>query len=151
MVAAVGTPARGEGLIELGAAEGVSALADITAPVDFAIDNVGGQLLADVLTHLTTGAHLLSVGMSSQEPTTIDFEQLRNRAGGTRIEAFTVGPRFGRDLAYRVSAIEARQLKAEIVWRGSGESVGSWDSVDDAAGALLERRVRGKVVLEIPQ
>jgi NADPH:quinone reductase len=143
VVAAVGSPERGEGLAELGADDVVTNLADVTAPVDFAIDNVGGRLLGDLLPLVTAGAHVVSVGMASREPTTIDFEQLRNRAGGARIEAFAVGTQFGGDLAYLVSLLAAGELEAEIGWWGS------WDRIDEAAGALLGRRVRGKAVLEV--
>lgn len=65
------------------------------------------------------------------------------RAGGTRIEAFTVGPGFAADLPYLVSLLEAGELDPRIGWRGS------WDRASEAAAALMGRRVRGKAVLEV--
>ena len=59
------------------------------------------------------------------------------------IEAFTVGPRFGSDLAYLLGLVAAGQLDPQIDWRGP------WDKVDEAAAALLGRKVRGKAVLEV--
>ena len=143
VVAAVGSRARGEGLAELGAGEVVVGLGDVAEPVDAALDNVGGPVLADAYALLRPGGCVLSVGMASLEPTTIDFEAARMRASGTRIEAFVVGPRFGDDLAYLVSLLEAGELDPQIGWRGP------WDRASEAAAALMGRRVRGKVVLEI--
>jgi NADPH:quinone reductase-like Zn-dependent oxidoreductase len=81
--------------------------------------------------------------MASLEPTTIDFEEARMRAGGVGIEVFVVGQRFGADLPYLVSLLEAGELDPQIGWRGS------WDRVGEAAAALIGRRVRGKAVLEV--
>jgi NADPH:quinone reductase-like Zn-dependent oxidoreductase len=145
VVAAVGSPERGEGLAELGAAELVVDLGEVAEPVHGALDNVGGQMLADAYALLLPGGLVLSVGMASLEPTTIDFEQARLRRRGTRIEAFAVGAggAFGDDLAYLVSLVAAGALDPQIGWRGS------WDRAGEAADALLGRRVRGKAVLEV--
>lgn len=143
VIAAVGGLPRGEGLRELGAAEVVDELSDIAEPVDGAIDNVGGELLSDVLGLTRPGGLVLSVGMASLQPTTIDFEQARHRAAGARIEVFVVGPGFGADLPYLVSLLAAGELDPQIGWRGS------WDRAGEAAAALLGRRVRGKAVLDV--
>ena len=143
VVAAVGSPARGEGLAQLGASEVVIGLDSVAEPVHAALDNVGGHVLAEVLGQLAPGGCVVSVGMASLQPTTIDFEQMRMRAGGSRIEAFTVGAGFGSDLPYLVSLLEAGELDPQIGWRGS------WDRADEAADALIGRRVRGKAILEV--
>jgi NADPH:quinone reductase-like Zn-dependent oxidoreductase len=143
VVAAVGSPVRGEGLSELGAREVVVGLGEMAGPVDAAIDNVGGQMLADVLMSLRPGGCVLSVGMASLQPTTIDFEQARQRVAGARVEPFAVGPGFGADLPYLVSLLEAGELDPQIGWRGP------WDRAGEAAEALIGRRVRGKAVLEV--
>ena len=143
VVAAVGSPVRGEGLAELGASEVVVGLGDLAEPVHAALDNVGGQVLAEVLVRLAPGGSVLSVGMASLQPTTIDFEQVRMLAGGSRIEAFAVGSGFGADLPYLVSLLEAGELDPQIGWRGS------WDRAREAADALIGRRVRGKAILEV--
>ncbi|MGZ4287695.1 MAG: zinc-binding dehydrogenase [Solirubrobacteraceae bacterium] len=143
VVAVVGSPARGEGLAQLGAGEVAVGLGDVAEPVHAALDNVGGQMLAEVLARLAPGGRVLSVGMASLQPTTIDFEQMRMLAGGSRIEAFTVGPGFGADLRYLVSLLEASELDPQIGWRGS------WDRAGEAADALIGRRIRGKAILEV--
>lgn len=121
----------------------VVGLDDVAEPVDAALDNVGGQALADALALLQPGGCLLSVGMASLQPTTIDFEQARLHAAGARIEVFVVGPGFGADLRYLVSLLEAGELDPQIGWRGS------WDRAEEAASALMGRSVRGKAVLEV--
>ena len=145
VVAAVGNPERGAGLVTLGAGQVVADLDEVTEPVHGALDQVGGQTLARVYGLLRPGGLALSIGMASLEPTTIDFERERMRAGGTRIEAFTVGTDgpFGADLAYLVALLDAGELDPQIGWRGA------WDRAGEAAAALMGRRVRGKAVLEV--
>lgn len=143
VVAVVGSRERGDGLDELGAAEVVVGAAEVDGPIDGALDTVGGRLLADVHALLRPGGLVLSIGMASLEPTTIDFEAARMRAGGTRIEAFTVGPAFGADLPYLVALVAAGELDPQIGWRGS------WNNAGEAAAALLARRVRGKAIIEV--
>lgn len=143
VVASVGSPARGEGLAALGAAEVVVGLDGVAEPVYGALDNVGGATLAVAYGLLEPGGCVQSVGMASLEPTTIDFEQARLRGGGTRIEAFAIGPQFGPDLAFLVGLVAAGQLDPQVDW------LGPWEKAADAAAALLGRKVRGKAVLEV--
>jgi NADPH:quinone reductase len=143
VVASVGSPERGEGLGALGAQEVVVGLDALSEPVYGALDNVGGATLAQVYRLLEPGGCVQSVGMASLEPTTIDFEEARLRGGGTRIEAFAVGPRFGPDVAFLVGLVAAGQLDSQVDWRGP------WEKAADAVAALLGRKVRGKAVLEV--
>jgi NADPH2:quinone reductase len=143
VVAVVGSPERGDGLTALGAAEVVVGVDSVSGPVYGALDNVGGRALAEVFALLEPGGSVQSVGMASLEPATIDFEQARLRGGGTRIEAFAIGPGFGRDLEFLVALVAAGELDPQIGWRGP------WEKAADAAAALLGRRVRGKAVLDV--
>jgi NADPH:quinone reductase-like Zn-dependent oxidoreductase len=143
VVAAVGSAERGQGLTQLGASEVVVGLGDLAEPVHAAVDNIGGQVLAEAVALLAPGGYVLSVGMASLQPTTIDFERTRMRAGGSRIEAFAVGSGFGADLPYLVSLLEAGELDPQIGWRSS------WDRASEAADALIGRRVPGKAILEV--
>ncbi|APR88570.1 alcohol dehydrogenase, zinc-binding protein [Minicystis rosea] len=143
VVAAVGSAARAEGLRALGADEVVSDLADVKEPVFGVLENVGGAQLARALGLVERGGSVQSIGMASREPSTIDFELERRRAGQRRIEVFAVGERFGADLAYLVSLLEREELDPQIGWRGG------WERVAEAAEALLDRRVLGKAVLDL--
>ena len=143
VVAVVGSPERGDGLTVLGAAEVVVGVDSVSGPIYGALDNVGGRTLAEVFALLEPGGSVQSVGMASLEPTTIDFEQARLRGGDTRIEAFAIGPQFGRDLEFLVGLVAAGELDPQIGWRGP------WEKAADAAAALLGRKVRGKAVLDV--
>jgi NADPH2:quinone reductase len=142
VIASVGSPERGHRLAELGAAEVVADLADVTQPVYGALDQVGGRLLADVYALLEPGGCVQSVGMASLESTSIDFEQARLHGGG-RIEAFVVGAGFGPDLSFLVGLAAAGELDPQVGWRGP------WEKAADAAAALLGRQVQGKAVMEV--
>lgn len=142
VIASVGAPARGEGLGALGAAEVVVGLEGLDTPVYGALDNVGGQTLAEVYARLEPGGVVQSVGTASLQPTSIDFEDARRRGGG-RIEAFTVGSGFGPDLSYLIGLVAGGDLDPQIAWRAP------WERIDEAAAALLGRTLRGKAVLEV--
>lgn len=144
VIACVGSPGRGDGLRALGADDIAVGLEGLTAAVDGVIETVGGAMLARAFASLAPGGVVQSVGMASLEPTTIDFEQERMRGGQRRIEVFTVGPKFAADLGFLVSLAASNQLDASIGWRGD------WQRASEAADALLERRVHGKAVLDLP-
>jgi NADPH:quinone reductase len=144
VIACVGKPERGIGLVELGAREVVVDLTDI-APVYGVLENVGGELLAQAYTLVEPSGWLLSIGMASLAPTLLDFELARLRGGG-RIEAFNVfthGGAFRKDLAALLDWIAAGHLKVEVGWRGD------WTQIVEAVEAFRGRRVRGKAVLDV--
>ena len=143
VVAAVGSEARGAGLRDLGAAEVVVGLADITEPVLGVLDNVGGQLLAEAFSLVGDGGSAQSIGMASNQPTTIDFEAERLSGARKSLEPFTVRTPFGPDLGYLMALLAAGEIDAQIGLRSS------WNEVSAAAAALLDRRVAGKAVLDV--
>jgi len=141
--AAVGSEARGAGLRDLGAAEVVVGLADITERVFGVLDNVGGQMLAEAFSLVGDGGSAQSIGMASNQPTTIDFEAERLSGAQKSLEPFTVRTPFGADLGYLVALLAAGEIDPQIGLRSS------WNEVSDAAAALLDRRVAGKAVLDV--
>ncbi|XXV02166.1 zinc-binding dehydrogenase [Sorangium sp. So ce1335] len=143
VVAAVGSAARGEGLREIGADEVVVGLDGVKEPVFGVLENVGGAQLAQALSLVERGGSVQSIGMASREPSTIDFEQERRRAGNRRVEVFVVGRSFGADIAYLASLLGRGELDPQIGLRGG------WERAEEAAQALLDRRVAGKAVLEL--
>ncbi|MFG1930373.1 zinc-binding dehydrogenase [Mycobacterium sp. NPDC048908] len=143
VIAAVGSAARGEGLADLGAAEVVVGLSGVTEPVFGVLDNVGGQLLTEAFGLLGEGGSLQSIGMASNEPSTIDFEVERRTGVHKRLEPFTVRTPFRQDLEYLVELLAAGDLDPQIGLRAP------WTDVSDAAQALLDRRVAGKAVLDV--
>jgi NADPH:quinone reductase len=143
VIATVGSEARGAGLRELGAAEVVVGLADVTEPVFGVLDNVGGQLLAEAFSLVADGGSAQSIGMASNQPTTIDFEAERQFGVQKRLEPFTVRTPFRPDLGYLVELLAAGEIDPQIGLRTS------WTEVSKAAEALLDRRVAGKAVLDV--
>jgi NADPH:quinone reductase-like Zn-dependent oxidoreductase len=143
VVAAVGSPARGDGLTELGAAEVVVGLDGVTEPVFGVLDNVGGPLLAQAFALVSDGGSVQSIGMASNEPTTIDFEAHRRLGNRKRLEPFTVRAPFQADLGYLLTLLADGELDPQIGLRDS------WDNVGAATRALLNRQVAGKAVLRV--
>lgn len=144
VVACVSSQARGEGLHKLGAAEVVVGLDAVHKPFDGVLDLVGGAVLARAFELVASGGTLVSIGNASLEPTTIDFEQARSRGGDRRIVLFTLGGTGnGPDFSYVVDLVSRGEIDPQIGWRGN------WQHMEEAATALLERRVRGKVVLDL--
>ena len=143
VIATVGSEARGAGLRELGAAEVVVGLADVSEPVFGVLDNVGGQLLAEAFSLVADGGSAQSIGMASNQPTTIDFEAERQFGVQKSLEPFTVRTPFRPDLGYLVELLAAGEIDPQIGLRTS------WTEVSKAAEALLDRRVAGKAVLDV--
>ncbi|WKG01558.1 zinc-binding dehydrogenase [Mycolicibacterium sp. HK-90] len=143
VIAAVGSPARGEGLEELGAAEIVVGLDTVTEPVFGVLDNVGGKLLAQAFGLVSDGGSVQSIGMASNEPTTINFEEERRRGNRKRLEPFTVRAPFQSDLDYLLTLLADGELDPQIGLRDT------WDNISTAAAALLGRQVAGKAVLRV--
>jgi NADPH:quinone reductase-like Zn-dependent oxidoreductase len=141
VIASVGSPERGEGLIELGADDVIVGLEGLEDPVDVVIDNVGGQQLADAFTMLAPGGNLQSVGWTSGEPAV--FPPYSTVGPAKTLTSFMMGPDIGADLATLLQLIADGLLRVEIGWRGS------WDRIDEAVDALLGRRVSGKAVLDV--
>jgi NADPH:quinone reductase len=89
------------------------------------------------------GGTLVNIGSASLEPSTINFGQGRPRGADCRIVVFALGGGgYDRDLSYLVDLVSRGDLNPQIGWRGN------WQQVEEAATALLNRRVRGKVVLD---
>ena len=143
VVAAVGSPARGEGLDALGAHEVIVGLDAVTEPVFGVLDNVGGTLLSQAFSLVEDGGAVQSIGMASNEPTTINFEAERRRGVRKRLEPFTVRTPIEADLRYLLTLLADGELDPQIGLRDS------WDNVSAAAQALLGRRVAGKAVLRV--
>ena len=142
VVAAVGSPQRGAGLVELGADEVVVGLEGVD-PVHGVLEHVGGTMLADAFGLLDDGGTVISVGAASGEPTLIDFEAERMTMKDKRIEPFMAKWPIGDDLRYLVELAGRGQLDAQIGYRDS------WDHLDQAIDALLGRQVAGKVALTV--
>lgn len=143
VVASAGSPARAEGLRELGAAEIVIGPENLEGRVYGVLDNVGGRQLTQAFYRLEDDGVVMAIGRAAREDTVIDFELAGTRSARGRIENFNVTTPFGGDLAHLVELLAAGELDAQVGWRGP------WDKAMEAADALLARRVAGKAVLDV--
>jgi NADPH:quinone reductase-like Zn-dependent oxidoreductase len=148
VVATTGDPQRhGESLRALGANEVLAAPGDFAGQVDCVVDMVGGPQLVAAYDRLAAGGTLVSVGHATDEGEHFPFGALFGNEGrhDRSIVTFYLMdcPNLGPDLAWLASAVAAGRLDPQVSWRGS------WKEVADATGALLERRLHGKAVLEI--
>jgi NADPH:quinone reductase-like Zn-dependent oxidoreductase len=139
VIASVGSPARDEGLRELGAAEVAVGIEGVAAPLHFVLDNVGGPQLAAIWPLLSEHGVIQCIGTTSGQEASF-----RSLVGMRRsIEAFTKGPYAGEDIAYLLELFEAGRLRVDVGWRGS------WSRIAEASEALFGRRVAGKAVLDV--
>jgi NADPH:quinone reductase len=140
VIASVGSPARAEGLAELGAHQIVTGLQGIQAPLHGILDNVAGPQLAAAFALLAPGATAEWIGTASGQ--TIPLETAHKMSRG-RLNAFFLGDRLGEDLAYLLTLLEQGNLNPQIAWRST------WDDTAAAAEALFARRINGKAVLDL--
>ncbi|MEV4414716.1 zinc-binding dehydrogenase [Catellatospora sp. NPDC049609] len=143
VIAVAGRPERAKGLRELGAAEVVASLGEITSPVHGALDNVGGPGLAALWELLAADGAVISIGAASGEPTV--FPPYSTIGRRRRLEAYVtdVAAGSGPDLAYLVGLVASGRLDPQIGWRGS------WEQAAEAAEAFFARQVNGKAVLDV--
>jgi NADPH:quinone reductase-like Zn-dependent oxidoreductase len=144
VIAAVGSPARGEGLADLGAHEVVVGLADVD-PVDIVLETVGGDHLVAAWGLLRPGGNLQSIGWASGEPAVFPPNSMFSLGAPRTLQSFGDAANVGPDLATLVALVAAKELSPEVGWRGP------WDRLAEAAGDLFGRRVPGKIVVDVPR
>jgi NADPH:quinone reductase-like Zn-dependent oxidoreductase len=148
VTAVVGNPERGQGLRELGADDVVVGLEPEGEPFDLILESAGGPSLAAALTRVSPDGTVVSIGNSSNEPTTFDARGFYRRGRPTLRGYFVTHEllegRLGTaELARLVELVSNARLRVEI------DLVVPWTEAASAVDALLERRVRGKAVLTV--
>lgn len=149
VVAISGNPAQEQPLRALGAHEVHTDPTKVDRPVFAVLDNVGGQQLVDAFVTLQAGGTLVSVGRSSEANTVLSPEALTPTQGrhdrSIRTFFLFANPTtdFSADLTWLATEVAAGRLDPGITWRGP------WTRYDEAAQALLDRRLHGKAVLDI--
>jgi NADPH2:quinone reductase len=147
VTAVTSTPARGERLLELGAADVVGKVGDTDGHFDLVLESVGGETLAEAWARLATRGLLIWFGQASRTPITLDFFNWSGAESGT-LRKFSYAESDipdGADLATLVRLVQGGHLHPEI------GSVRPWLDTQEAVRALLERSVRGNLVLEVGQ
>lgn len=136
----IASAGRGAGLAELGAHEVVTGVEGVDS-VDVVVDNVGGSQLVRLWEALRPGGVIQSVGWTSGEPAT--FPPYATVGPAKSLTSFQSGTDFGEDMSHLLDLVAEGKLTVDIGWRGS------WQRFDEAADALLARRVTGKAVLDV--
>ncbi|MFB9237587.1 zinc-binding dehydrogenase [Plantactinospora siamensis] len=143
VVAVVGSAGRVGGLTELGAGEVVVGIDAVAGPVDVVVETVGGDVLPAAWRMLSPGGVLHSVGWASGEPATFPVNSTFASGAARCLRSVGDVASPSRDLAYLVDLVRDGALRTPVGWHGS------WRRLDEAAAALLNRRVAGKVLLDV--
>ncbi|WPO71166.1 MULTISPECIES: zinc-binding dehydrogenase [unclassified Streptomyces] len=148
VVAVTGDPeGRGEALRALGAHEVIHTPAAAAAPVDGVVDVVGGRQLVEAYEQLGQHGTLVSVGHSGGDAEhfpygTLYGDQGRHDRSVVSFHLFGCADISGA-LTWLAGQVAAGALDPGTSWRGP------WGEVREAAGALLDRRLHGKAILDI--
>jgi NADPH:quinone reductase-like Zn-dependent oxidoreductase len=141
----VGAPSRGARLLELGATRAVGSVEEAGRPYDVGFDSVGGESTAAVLRSLTSHGRLVWFGQASRKPPTLDFFDWTGGSMATiaKFHYLDDPAPIADDLAALVRLTSTGRLHPEIGLHDT------WDHTNAAIAALLDRRVRGNVVLDV--
>lgn len=145
-VVALGRPGQVERLRVLGAAEVVTTLDDLSAPVDFALESVGGDTLGRTIGVLRASGTVMVFGNSSGELTPIDVFAFAGGHEDARLQTY---------FSYRHEHEAGTNLAALLALTADGDlqvEIGlqdDWEALEDALDALARRRVSAKAVLTI--
>lgn len=143
VIAAVGSPASGTGLADLGAHEVVTSLDDVSEPVHGVLETIGGPTLHQAWSLLAPGGSLQTIGWASGEPAVLPVNAFFALGEARTISSFGNVTAPGPDLAILLRLVESGRLSPEVGWQGP------WTDVAVAADELFGRRVPGKIVLDI--
>jgi NADPH2:quinone reductase len=148
VTAVVTAPERTAGLADLGADAFEVGLAAEGDPFDLVLESVGGASLAAALARVSAEGVVVTLGNSSNAPTTFDPRTFYRRGAATMRGLFVVWElleeRIGAaQLAALVERVERGALRADI------QLVTPWEEAASAVEALLERLIAGKAVLTL--
>jgi NADPH:quinone reductase-like Zn-dependent oxidoreductase len=147
VTAVCATPARGERLLALGAADVVRTIERSDGPFDVGVDSVGGSSTPAVWHKLTQHGLLIWCGQASRTPPQLDFFDWDGATSGTirRFHYLESDVSVTADLETLVRLVATDRLHPEI------GMVEPWTNVATVIDALRDRRVRGNAVLTINQ
>lgn len=141
VIAVVGDAARADEMAALGAEETVTDLAQLDAPVDLVLDNVGGAQLVAAWALLAPGGNVQCIGASSGQVAT--FPPYAMVGPAKSLSSFLITAPVGPDLESLVRLVEVGSLRVPLGWRGP------LTRIEEATAALRDRRVAGKAVLDV--
>lgn len=146
VTAVAATAERGTRLLQLGAAELVTDVADACGPYDVILESVGGTSLPAALAHLAPGGLMVWFGQASRMPVTLDFFAFFSGPNQARIAHFdyTSSDRsYADDLTALVRLVATGRLHPEI------GTVRDWTRTNEVIADLRHRTVRGNAILTL--
>jgi NADPH:quinone reductase-like Zn-dependent oxidoreductase len=147
VTAVVGTPARGAGLAELGAAEVITEM-PTDGHFDVILESVGGDSLAASLRLVAAGGTVALFGNSSGQATTFQAADFFFRHG-TKLYGYLIFPELEKtrrgtdDLGHLAALMADGRLDPSI------DVTAPWADATSVCRALLDRRIAGKAVLTV--
>jgi NADPH:quinone reductase-like Zn-dependent oxidoreductase len=143
VTAIAGSVDRGARLRELGAVRVLPDVESAAAPFDIGIDSVGGTTTREVWHRLDSRGMLIWLGQASRVRPDLDYFDWDGALSVTIRKFNYMDSTYteAEDLATLVRLVAAGRLHPEI------GRVGDWAGTGDAIAALLNREVRGNVVL----
>jgi NADPH:quinone reductase-like Zn-dependent oxidoreductase len=93
---------------------------------------------------LKPGGNLQSISWASGEPAVFPPKSTFALGEARSLNSFGDAASVGPDLAVLVGLVAREEFSPEVGWRGS------WNQIAEAADALFDWRVAGKIVLDIP-
>jgi NADPH2:quinone reductase len=145
VTAVCSTHERGRRLTELGADTIVTDVSGAEGPFDVVIETVGGEVFPRAWRKLEDRGLFIWMGQASRQPPTIDFFDWAGGSNAT-MRKFLYADHDtdeASDLATLVRLVEAGRLHPEI------GRTDHWTSTPVVLTDLVNRRIRGNVVLEV--
>jgi NADPH:quinone reductase-like Zn-dependent oxidoreductase len=137
--------ARGQRLLEFGADQIITDLADARGPFDVVVESIGADLFPAAWRLLKPRGLFVWMGQASRTPPTIDSFDWAGGASAT-LRKFLYSDSDttdGEDLATLVRLVRTGDLHPEIAL------VTHWTNTAAVLADLLARRIRGNAVLEV--
>jgi NADPH:quinone reductase-like Zn-dependent oxidoreductase len=145
VTAVCSTEDRGRRLLELGACRIVSDVSQAAGPFDVVIETIGGDVFGRAWRQLDHRGLFVWMGQASRTPPTIDFFDWTGGSNAT-LRKFLYSDHEtdeAADLATLVRLVAHGRLHPEI------GRTDDWSRTSEALDDLVNRRVRGNVVLEV--
>src|SRR4051794_18470179 len=140
---------RARGLKELGADEIVHDVGGDGERFDLVVEGVGGASLSAAIRRVAPRGTVVSFARSDEQDVTFPTSALFRDAPGASVYGLYVFPELqhraggGADLARLAQLVAQQELHPQI------DLEASWREPREAIGALLDRRIAGKAVLDI--
>jgi NADPH:quinone reductase-like Zn-dependent oxidoreductase len=143
------SPERARGLTDLGADEVLAELESSGAEFDAIVEGVGGATLGAALQRVAAFGAIVSFASSDRTPVQFPARAFFGRAPGARLHGLYLFAQLehegsgAHDLARLVGLVADGRLECSV------DHESSWRDAAAAIDALMDRRIRGKVVLRV--